>query len=274
MSILPNSILPAPNRILTVVCDRDYDAGEKWCKYLLSMTGFSSIYCNEPSSATNSATELLSSDNNSNNLKVLESSAHAHFERLLEAGSLETGFSRDALDSLLRNMYVRFIKRQSPYVRNKVKSLVESIISSCNGEKTSKSILQIACTVKYSPYLLCRMIVEALVSSVEGVTTRKAGITLIMRDPDILLIPDKVKILTPEEFFKIHKSIPFRENNLMDQLHSMVRDAVEVDPFSGPQHELDRRELGAQFERKLEKILLEVGTNLFIIYSIIVTHNL
>ena len=235
-----------PPRMMDVKVRQDYDAGEEWCKRLLSKSGFSSIYldCRCP-----------------NQLKSIDSELSIlHYENLLEVGCLETGFSRESLDSFFRNMYVRFIKRQSPHARSKLKSLVESIALSSDVGKGSKSILQMAISIQYSPYLLARMIVESFVATVEGIGNRKAGISTIMRNPDVLLTPENITLQTTEHILGENNSNSLQSKEiLLAELQRIVRDAVLIDTLSGPRHELSRRELGLKYEQKLEQILRQVG---------------
>ena len=235
--------------------ERNYDAAVGWCKQVLSCTeSFSALF---PSQALDCTLWENSRDKDEHlilsEIKLGTISNTNTFEDTLEKRCNEFGFSKDSLESLLHNMTVRHIKRQTVFVRSKVISCINTIFSTKN-----ESIVSMACKLQYPPYLLVRMIFESLIVTETG-GEKKATIKAIMRDPSLLILDsDNIKIVMPEKLKAI-----FVDKKFKIKLLCLTYHAISLDKMFGPDKEIIRRELGLNYEKKLENSMTKLGDKFY-----------
>ena len=147
----------------------------------------------------------------------------AKYELVTAADAAEVGAPLPALDSLQRTLCTRKLKKDSRLFRER-KRLKALVAASGDGE----GIWSAAVSAGWSPYLLARAVVDAQCKT-EG---DRKKITALMRAP---------------------QSIP------SPPLSRAVAEVVSRDPFVSPAVDAAKAEVGARYERHLERILEESG---------------
>jgi hypothetical protein len=145
------------------------------------------------------------------------------FEEEIQSTARKLHVPVSSLMSFIQHEHVFHIKKSSRNVYSRLSYHVQQFV---NGDE---SIISIAKSLRYSPYLMARKILEELYPSFSRSLTTK-----VMRDPN--------------------------GNSLEPHLVEQITHVLEKDPMYGPDHDSRRHNIGIEYERKLETLLTIIGT--------------
>lgn len=215
--------------------EESYAALERWCSSLLSKERCDDLY------------DLSNKDE-----VIVDMGTPSKYLLLLQEGSDKFDLPIESIESILHNMHVRHIMRQSSFVKTKLMSGKNSRYSKRLVAGNEYAIIELACDLHYSPYLLARMIVD-IVAKIPG-KNQKSSLSEIMKGSSNWLSPEKVIVNIPG-FSKEEVN----SDIFLNKFSSQIDKAILMDPLSGPQLEAKRRSLGLSYERKLETLLNRLG---------------
>jgi len=217
--------------------EESYAALERWCSSLLSKERCDDLY---------------GLSNKSKDGVIVDMDAPSGFLLLLQEGSDKFDVPIESIESFLHNMHVRHIMRQSSVVRTKLVSGKDSRYFKRLVVGNEYAIIELACDLHYSPYLLARMIVD-IVAKIPG-KNQKSSLSEIMKGSSNWLSPGKVIVNIPG-----FSNDEVNSDIFLNRFSSQIEKAILMDPLSGPQLEAKRRSLGLSYERKLETLLNRLG---------------
>ncbi|KAG7336821.1 TPD sequence-motif-containing protein [Nitzschia inconspicua] len=174
------------------------------------------------------------------------------FEATMKRTSRDLQFPLESLQSFFRNIYVQHIKSRSFQVKSQCNNYVEQY-------RKGSSILQLAQTANFSPYLMARVIVENVAIIPDD---KKKFLTAAMRDPMHYL--GRVDCVR-DEFLDIEHQWATEEKERISsataptRLATEVNEAIDSDPLSGPRSDRAKHFVGIEFEVALEHMLRTRG---------------
>lgn len=153
-----------------------------------------------------------------------------------------------SLVSLIRNLHLRHVKRTTHKV--KAASKLQFLLQEYTTQQ--KSILQLAREINYPPYLLSRIIVEALLPELN-----KSQLTQAMRQPTSLLTNTTQHTAPNTNTSSTEKDDP--KDMVSSKLAHHIQEALAADPMYGPRHDKQRHMVGIEYEVVLEHQLTNMG---------------
>lgn len=174
------------------------------------------------------------------------------FDAELTSASRELNFPIETLSSFLRNLHLIHIKKRSRLIR----SLMQNDIP--NEYKSGISILQLAKKYNFPPVMFARSLLEQITD------LPKKSITLALRNPEEHLSADLIhEEYVDLEHGDIFDSFSNQKVNLKDtsctRLAKEVLEAISVDPIYGPRFDIQRNQIGVEYEILLERSLKVMG---------------
>mmetsp|Transcript_47287 Transcript_47287/g.71539 ORF Transcript_47287/g.71539 Transcript_47287/m.71539 type:complete len:336 (+) Transcript_47287:70-1077(+) len=187
------------------------------------------------------------------------------FHAELEKAAWNTGLPYESLHSFLRNIHLTHVKKTTHYIRSTIKEHLQTYTS-------GTSILTMAKSLNYPPYMLARLIVENIVAS-DSISRKE--ITGAMRDPvrklgDANVISSRFKDSelhrgSIQRLFHSPRIDPFSNQPIpppsgpITRLAVEVMEAIDSDPLYGPRQDRERHSVGIEYEIILEQTLSSMG---------------
>jgi len=205
-------------------------------------------------------------------IKIIENGSNAlfdvkTFDDELSKASQELGFPVVSLNSFLRNIHLKHVKKNASALRNSAQHYIRKYYME------GMSILNLAKKINYPPSMVARAIVEHVASFGAALNRRKV-ITEAIRDPiRILSSPTIIAEVYRGSERLLHTKAeestirdPFSgqyifhsEHNQITRLAREVMEATQADPLYGPRFDKDRNFVGVEYEIILEQSLRTMG---------------
>ncbi|CAJ1936047.1 unnamed protein product [Cylindrotheca closterium] len=162
------------------------------------------------------------------------------FHKALKETSKALNFPLQSLQSLIRTTHLKVLKLATTTVKSDISFHLEHY---CNGD----SILKIAKSAAFPPFLMARLLVDELT-----VYMGRKELAKIMREPRCLTKDLILKKFQHSENLNIAM---FSNQPLETRLSLEVQEAVRSDPLYGPDHDRARHSIGVEYEVALERAL-------------------
>jgi hypothetical protein len=146
--------------------------------------------------------------------------------------------------SFIRNLHLNHVKKTAPKV--KVAMHKRYLADYCNGA----SILSLAKSANYPPYLFARFFVESITDLARPLIGDAVS-------HPAEKIPDP-SIIKPA--YRHSEGVRQPSASYPTRLAQELQEAVQVDPLYGPRHDVSRRHVGVEYEVVLETQLASIGT--------------
>ena len=168
------------------------------------------------------------------------------------AHSCDPLFLFQSLRSFLGNIHVIHIKKMAYKIKNNIQYYLDEY---CKGE----SIVSLAKSANYPPYLFARLMVESLTTiSKSDISKAVSNASSYLTDLSVIhqayQHSEQQQVLPSPQVGETASPSPF-PTRLARELHQ----AVSLDPVSGPRHDAARRRVGIEYEVVLERKLSLIG---------------
>jgi len=186
------------------------------------------------------------------------------FDNEISKASEELGYPVESLNSFLRNVHLKHVKKKGSILRNSARHLIQKYYMK------GMTIQNLAKKINSPPSMVARAIVEHL-TNLNGSATNRRKVTEAIRDPiGKLNCPTIIseEYRDSENVTAINTTIRdnFSGRKILktdqSQITRLAREVIEAtncDPLYGPRFDKERNFIGVEYEIVLERTLRRMG---------------